>query len=101
MAHWFFLALGDGVLAFEPKEALRERFPAAFEAAGRPTHMAVFTRHEMEGRLQCEVIAYFTPAASVLAQQMGALPCEQPTADELDLLTGDTGAVAHFFSDGH
>ena len=100
MANWFSLALGDGVLAFEPKEALREQFPAAYNAAGQPAHMAVFTRHEMEGRLQCEVIAYFTPAASALAQHMGAEPCEQPTPDELDLLAGDTEAAAHFFGSG-
>lgn len=101
MPHWFSLALGDGVLAFEPKEALREQFPAAFDAAGRPAHMAVFTRHELEGRLQCEVIAYFTPAASVLAQQMGARPCEQPAPGELDLLVGDASVAAHFFGDEH
>ena len=69
MAHqWFSLDLGDGMIAFEPKETLREQFPAAYEAAGQPAHMAVFTRHELEGRLQCEVIAYFTPAVSALAQ---------------------------------
>lgn len=101
MSQWFSLPLGDGVLAFEPKEALREQFPAALEAAGHPAHMAVFTRHEMEGRLQCEVIAYFTPAAGALARQLGAQPCDQPSPNELDLLAGDAAAIAHFFHDGH
>ena len=101
MSQWFSLPLGDGVLAFEPKDALREQFPAAFQAAGQPAHMAVFTRHEMEGRLQCEVIAYFTPAAGALARQTGAQPCEQPSPNELDLLVGDAGAAKHFFGDGY
>lgn len=98
MAHWFSLALGDGVLAFEPKQSLCQQFPAAYQAAGQPAHMAVFTRHEMEGRLQCEVIAYFTPAASALAVAVGAQPCAQPTPNELDLLVGDADAAKHFFS---
>ncbi|MGP1682707.1 MAG: hypothetical protein ACTS8S_10320, partial [Giesbergeria sp.] len=59
------------------------------DSAGHPEDMAVFTRHELEGRLQCEVIAYFSPAAAALAREVGAKPCEQPSNNELDLLAGD------------
>ncbi len=94
---WFSLPLGDGILALEPKQALREQFPAVFAAAGQPAHMAVFTRHEMKGRLQCEVVAYFTPAAHALARHMGAHPCAQPTFPELELLVGDVDAAMLFW----
>ena len=67
MQTWFSQPLGDGVMAFEPKEALREQFEQWFEAEGQPVDMAVFVRHESEGRLQCQAIAYFSPAAAAFA----------------------------------
>lgn len=98
MQDWFSVSLGDGVLAFEPKEALRTQFAQRF-AAGAPADAAVFTRHELEGRLQCEVIAYFSPAAAALAQQSGAQPCTQPGTEDLDLLAGDPACWATLFPD--
>lgn len=99
MQTWFSQSLGDGILAFEPKEALRDRFAPVFDAAGRPADMAVFTRHELEGRLQCEVIAYFSPAAVALAREVGARPCDPPTNNELDLLAGDSACWPVLFPD--
>lgn len=99
MQTWFSQALGDGVLAFEPKESLREQFERMCAQAEHPVDMAVFTRHELEGRLQCEVIAYFSPAAAALAQQVGAKPCERPSTQELDLLAGDASCWAALFPD--
>ncbi len=97
MQTWYSQPLGDGVLAFEPKEDLRAQFAPLFEAAGKPVDMAVFTRHELEGRLQCEVIAYFSPAAMALAQAVGARPCERPVNADLDLLAGDPACWAALF----
>lgn len=95
---WFSQSLGDGILAFEPKEALRERFEQTFaQTAGADA--AVFTRHELEGRLQCEVIAYFSPAAAKLAQSLGAKPCERPSTQDLDLLAGGPDCWAVLFPD--
>ena len=74
MQTWFSQSLGDGVLSFEPSEALRQRFASVFDAAGSPTDMAVFTRHELKGRLQCEVIAHFSPAGAAFAHEFGARP---------------------------
>ena len=99
MPTWFSQSLGDGVLAFEPKEQLREQFEPLFKAAGRPADMAVFARHELEGRLQCEVIAYFSPGAIALAQDVGAKPCDKPTTADLDLLAGDPACWAALFPD--
>ena len=98
MQTWFSQSLGDGVLAFEPEDALRERFGSVFDAAGRPADMAVFTRHELEGRPQCKVIAYFSPAAAALAREFGARPCDPPLNHELDLLAGDPACWHVLFS---
>lgn len=89
MATWFSKQLGDGILAYESKDQIQAMFPTLFAAAARPVDMAVFTRHELEGRLQCEVVAYFSPAAEVIARQMDAQACEKPARIELDLLVGE------------
>ena len=99
MQTWFLQQLGDGAWAFAPKEEIRDQFAPLFAAAGQPADMAVFTRHELEGRLQCEVVAYFSPAAAALAQQRGAQPCEQPTHNDLDLLAGEASCWAVLFPD--
>ncbi|MEO5660930.1 MAG: hypothetical protein ABIQ90_14205, partial [Polaromonas sp.] len=60
-ADWFSKSLGDGLWAYSLTDQIREFFEPVFALAGRPVEMAVFTRYESEGRLQCEVIAYFSP----------------------------------------
>lgn len=99
MQTWFSQQLGDGVWAYGPKEEIRAQFAPLFNAAGQPPDMAVFTRHELEGRLQCEVVAYFSPAAVALAQARGATPCQRPTPHDLDLLAGDAACWAVLFAD--
>ena len=99
MQTWFSQSLGDGLLAFEPKEALRAQFEHLLAEALPPAGRAIFTRHELEGRLQCEVIAYFSPAAAEFARQAGAQPCERPSTQDLDLLAGEPGCWATLFPD--
>jgi len=41
-------------------------FAPVFAAAGKPAGMAVFTRYDSEGHLQCRVTAFFSPAAAPL-----------------------------------
>ncbi|MDT4859871.1 hypothetical protein FQZ97_944010 [compost metagenome] len=89
MQTWFSKHLGDGVLAYESKDQIQALFPPLFAAAARPVDMAVFTRHELEGRLQCEVVAYFSPVAEVTARQVDAQACEKPARTELDWLAGE------------
>jgi hypothetical protein len=86
---WHSLPLGDGMTADEPAEEIRAVFQAAFTSAGEPADMAVFTRHESEGRLHCEVIAYFSPSAAGLAELFEAEPCERPSRSGLGLLAGN------------
>lgn len=100
MRTWSSKQLGDGVLAYAPKDQIQGLFPALFAAAGRPADMAVFTRYELEGRLQCEVLAYFSPAAEAMARQLGAQACEKPFRTELDLLAGEPGCWAVLFPEG-
>ena len=99
MHTWFSKPLGDGILAYELQDQIQVMSLPLFTAASRPADMAVFTRHEMEGRPQCEVVAYFSPAAEVIARQIGAQGCEKPTRSELDLLAGEPSCWAVLFSE--
>lgn len=67
---------------------IEARFWPLFAAAGKPADMAVFTRRE-EGRLHCEVVAYFAPAVRAVADAFEAEPCVRPARAGLELLAGD------------
>jgi len=89
MNSWYSISLGDGIMAAGPSSDIEDAFKQAFTAAGRPSEMAVFTRPESEGRLHCEVIAYFSPAAQNVAKAFDARPCAKPMRTGLGLLAGD------------
>ena len=89
MNTWFTVGLGDGITADMPSDEIREAFLRSFHAVGKPLDMAVFTRLESEGRLHCEVMAYFSPSAQELARVFHAQPCEKPMRTGLRLLAGD------------
>ncbi|MEO8355717.1 MAG: hypothetical protein ABI621_07370 [Chloroflexota bacterium] len=97
MNKWYSKELGDGMLAAMPSEEIRDAFLRSFHAAGEPPAMAVFTRLESEGRLHCEVVAYFSPAAQDVAQAFDGEPCERPARTGLGLLAGDEGAWSVLF----
>ena len=99
MDHWYLLSLGDGIMAGTPSAEIEELFQTRFKAAGEPPAMAVFTRPESEGRLHCEVIAYFSPAAAEVAQAFDAVPCAKPERLGLGLLAGDPVCWSVLFSD--
>ena len=89
MDSWYSKELGDGIMAAMPSDEIETAFRQQFNAAGKPPNMAVFTRLESEGRLHCEVIAYFSPAAMELARAFEAGPCEKPSRAGLALLAGE------------
>lgn len=89
MEYWYSIGLGDGIMAATPSAEIEQLFLRSFNAAGRPSNMAVFTRAESEGRLHCEVIIYFSPAAREIAKELDAQPCEKPARAGLGLLAGD------------
>ena len=97
MNSWYSLSLGDGMTASMPAAQIEEAFLQSFVSAGRPAEMAVFTRPESEGRLHCEVIAYFSPAAREVAIAFDAMPCKRPARAGLGLLAGDERAWAMLF----
>ena len=97
MDYWYSVSLGDGITAATPSAEIEERFQEAFIAAGKPPDMAVFTRPESEGRLYCEVIAYFSPAAAKVAKAFEAEPCAKPLRAGLGLLAGDEKAWSVLF----
>ena len=88
MSGWFSKNLGDAMLAPEPLARIEELFASEYARAGSPGHMAVFIRHESEGRLHCELRAYFSPAAAGIARAVDADPCARPSLDGLSLLAG-------------
>ena len=84
-------------MAVTPSAEIEELFLKLFTTAGKPPDMAVFTRLESEGRLHCEVIAYFTPAAAEVAKTFDAQPCEKPERAGLGLLAGDEHSWSMLF----
>ncbi|HKY56279.1 MAG TPA: hypothetical protein VJM08_18325 [Anaerolineales bacterium] len=97
MESWYSTDLGDGITAAIPTAEIEQSFVQLFTATGRPVDMAVFTRAESEGRLHCEVIAYFSPAAWELAKAFGAQSCKKPERAGLGLLAGDPSCWAVLF----
>ena len=97
MNTWYSVSLGDGIMSGIPSAEIEELFQPLYVAAGQPINMAVFTRSESEGRLHCEVIAYFSPAASELAQAFDAEPCLTPVRSGLGLLAGDPACWSVLF----
>ncbi len=99
MSDWYTLNLGDGIMASAPSAEIEEHFRRAFAAAQKPAGMAVFTRLESEGRLHCEVMAYFSPAAADVARAFDAQPCAKPERSGLGLLAGDARAWEVLFGE--
>lgn len=97
MESWYSINLGDAIIAATPSAKIEELFLQSFHAAERPSDMAVFTRLESEGRLHCELIAYFSPAAHEVAKAFEAQPCEKPLRTGLDLLAGEQSCWSVLF----
>ena len=99
MHTWYSITLGDGMWAPTLSAQIEETFLPMFSEAGKPVDMAIFTRNESEGRLHCEVIAYFSPAAYVVASAFSAEPCDKPSRAGLGLLVGDPNCWVVLFQD--
>ena len=85
------------MLAGESMDHIKALFLAEYKKVNRPADMAVFVRHESEGRLHCEVKIYFSPASAVVAQAVDAVPCGKPSSDGLGLLAGSADSWPTFF----
>ncbi len=88
MRTWHLINLGDPLLAPEALGRIETIFAAEYLKAGKPLDMALFFRHESEGRLHCELKLYFSPAAEAVARVAGAEPCPAPAPRGLSLSVG-------------
>lgn len=88
MSVWFTRNLGDAMLAGESLDPIKTLFLSEYGKANNAKEMAVFIRHESEGRLHCDVKIYFSPASASVAEAVGAIPCDKPSPDGLGLLAG-------------
>ena len=100
MTTWYALSLGDGLTAHLPCQRIEQMFTPVYEAAGKPSAMAVFLRYESEGGLHCRVTAYFSPATAGIARRFAANSCARPSRRNLQLLAGDSQCWSHLFPDG-
>lgn len=96
MNSWRVKFLGDGMWAPIVCAEIEEAFQPVFETAGSPAEMAVFVRR-MEGDVHCEVAAYFSPAAAMLADAFEAQSCLPPPREGLELLAGAEACWAALF----
>lgn len=97
MSAWFTKNLGDAMLASEALAQLEALFQATYGESGNSGKTAIFIRHESEGRLHCEVRAYFSPDAAVVAKAVDADPCARPSQGGLSLLVGAEDAWQALF----
>lgn len=97
MSVWFTKNLGDAMLAGESLEHVKTIFLSAYEQAENANEMALFFRHESEGRLHCEVKIYFPPASAWVAKAVDATPCSKPSPDGLALLAGSEASWSVLF----
>ena len=73
-AGWHAKELGDALMAHVELAAIESAVLAAQRDQPEKSGRAVFTRYDSEGRLQCAVTAYFSPAAAALANEFQAVP---------------------------
>ena len=99
MSLWFSKNLGDPLVAGEALSHLEALAHAARQKAGEPPELALFVRQESDGRLHCEVRAYFSPAAAAIATAVGAETCERPSPGGLSLLVGASESWRALFPD--
>ena len=60
MSTWFISNLGDAMLADAFLDRIKVFFLSELGKANGPADMAVFVRHESEGRLHCELKVYLS-----------------------------------------
>lgn len=101
MDTWYSKELGDGITASMPTDEIASVFLRMFTTMRESLDMAVFTRLESEGRLHCEVVAYFSPAAKDIALAFEAEPCEKPSRAGLGLLAGNKLCWSKLFPEGN
>ena len=88
MSVWYTINLGDAMLEGDSLDRIKAIFLSEYEKVPGCKDMAVFVRHDSEGRLHCEVTVYFSPASVIVAKAVDAIPCNRPSPDGLGSLAG-------------
>jgi len=88
MTAWFAKNLGDAMLAWDSLDRIETLYASLYGGADSHQNAAVFIRHESEGRLHCEAMAYFSPDTFLLAATLDAAPCKRPSQHDLSLHLG-------------
>ena len=89
------------MLAYLELDHIRDVCTTVFQQSNKSDEIAVFSRHESEGRLQCELKVFFTPGLADIAKTLGATPCEQPSKYGMSLLVGSPAAWSIFFPESN
>lgn len=97
ISSWFTKNLGDAMLADASLEHLRTLFLTMYPLPA--DEVAMFFRHESEGRLHCEVKVYFSPTSILIAQAVSAVPSRKPSPAGLSLLAGSPLSFTMLFPD--
>ena len=98
MTGWFAKNLGDAMLARDSLDRIESLYTSLYGVPDGHREIAVFIRHESEGRLHCEVMAYFSSDAFLLAAALDAAPCERPSKHDLSLHVGPEDSWKTLFS---
>ena len=98
MAAWFVKNLGDAMLVSDALDHIESVYASLYQRADSPHDAAVFIRHESEGRLHCEVMAYFSPNSFLLAAELDAAPCNRPSKEDLSMHVGNEDSWQTLFS---
>ncbi len=88
MQNWFYKNLGDAMLADDSLQQIKQLFLRTYPDPKQQSDKAILYCHLSEGRLHCEVMVYFSPGCSSMAQALAADPCHEPSNSDLSLLVG-------------
>lgn len=97
MSNWFTSNLGDAMLAGDMLERIKTLYVSAHARSNGSNEMAIFVRHESEGRLHCEVRVYFSPATAHVAEAVDAVACKKPSPAGMGLVAGSEDAWSILF----
>lgn len=86
-ANWFYIDLGDAILATTHLHALKEELTTVYESPSGNDAMQALYRHE-SGETQCHVIVYITDAFQQALFLPDALACKTPQFTDLSFLAG-------------
>jgi hypothetical protein len=89
---WHAINCGDPTLCDPVVQKVLQTYERVSSTDHLPPGAAIYSRHESRGDLHCELILYFTSEAAVVAQELGAIACNEPAPQGLSLLVNGTSS---------